>query len=261
MKKVVIVDRSSAFLKLMEIIIARLGYGTSSVDGTEECLRVMRGEGSDLVLTEMKLADGTGPELCRTIREDPALAEIPVVIITTDNREEMRQQAFNSGCDDYLTKPLTVRPLFASLEKLVGNRRRKQIRTTMASFADVTYRGDSLRMETFNFGEGGVFLKTKTPLPVGEVIDLTLALPGRVDALKVQGEVLYAFGSKMPGHPPGMGVKFIGLDEGGQRLLSRYVEQYVTRDLPAERLGFTVPGGADDGPAPSFQLSRPCIAS
>ena len=120
MKKVVIVDRSSAFLKLMEIIIARLGYGTSSVDGTEECLRVMRGEGSDLVLTEMKLADGTGPELCRTIREDPALAEIPVVIITTEGRENDREQGMALGAHAYIPKPIQTPDLLKTVKGLLS---------------------------------------------------------------------------------------------------------------------------------------------
>jgi uncharacterized protein (TIGR02266 family) len=235
MKNVMVVDKSSAFLKLMEIIIARLGYGTSAVKSAGECLRILRAEGSDLILTELSLADGSGPELCRQVRNDPDLAEIPIVILTTENSEEKRRQAFDSGCDEYLTKPLTVRPLFATLEKLAGQRRRKQIRTNMESFAEVSCGGESLNMETFNIGEGGVFLK---PLPVGDVIDLSLTLPGRPEPMKLRGEVLYAFGAKVQNHPPGMGVKFVDVDADRQAVLTRYVESYVARGINGSDPGF-----------------------
>ena len=238
MKNVMVVDKSSAFLKLMEIIIARLGYGTSAVNSAEDCLRILRSERSDLILTELSLADGSGPELCRQVRNDPDLAEIPIVILTTENSEERRRQAFDSGCDEYLTKPLTVRPLFATLEKLVGQRRRKQIRTNMESFAEISYGSESLNLETFNIGEGGVFLKTEKPMAVGEIIDLNLTLPGRAEPMKLRGEVLYAFGAKVENHPPGMGVKFIDVDAARQAVLTRYVEGYVARGVNSADPGF-----------------------
>ena len=76
MKRVMVVDKSSAFLKLMEIIIARLGYGTSTVSTVDECLRGLREDRSDLILTELSLASGSGPELCREVRNDPEQGEI-----------------------------------------------------------------------------------------------------------------------------------------------------------------------------------------
>lgn len=239
MKNVMVVDKSSAFLKLMEIIIARLGYGTSAVSSAEDCLRILRSQGSDLILTELSLTDGSGPELCRRVRNDPDLAEIPIVILTTENSEEKRRLAFDSGCDDYLTKPLTVRPLFATLEKLVGQRRRKQIRTTMESFAEISNGGESLNLETFNIGEGGVFLKTEKPMPVGDVIDLNLTLPGRPEPMKLRGEVLYAFGAKVQNHPAGMGIKFVDVDTDRQAILTHYVEGYVARGVDGNDAGFS----------------------
>ena len=232
MKAVLLVDSSASFLKVMEILIARLGYRAQLSNCAEDCLKVIKETNPDLVMCETNLSDGEGSDLCRKIKGDPHMSDTFVVMLTTDGSENTRLLAEESGCNDYLTKPVQVRTLFNTLEKLVGKRRRKHIRTSMKITVQVVDRDEYFSLETVDVGEGGVFLKTDAPSPVGTLLQLSFNIPGYSQPLRVEGEVVYAFQSLTEGHNPGMGVSFRNLSREAEYILSHFVEDHIARFLP-----------------------------
>ena len=70
-----------------------------------EALELARAEPPDLFLVDLALPDQSGLGLCRTVRESPELAGIPIIVLTGQAGEMDRVLAFESGVDDFLAKP------------------------------------------------------------------------------------------------------------------------------------------------------------
>lgn len=67
----------------------------------------------DLILLDFELPDGNGMELCRTLRQDPQLADVPVIIVTAHARDELQVSALEIGAADFISKPLQAAQLLA----------------------------------------------------------------------------------------------------------------------------------------------------
>lgn len=85
-----------------------------------------------IILTAMMLPDGNGMELCRRVRENPLLADVPVVFLVDQNAEEHRVLALNSGGDDCIVKPFSPRELVARVQAVL----RRLVHTTNTSRMD-----------------------------------------------------------------------------------------------------------------------------
>jgi signal transduction histidine kinase/ligand-binding sensor domain-containing protein/DNA-binding response OmpR family regulator len=76
----------------------------------------------DLVISDIMMPEMTGIEMCRMIREDPALSHIPVILLTAMTSEEIQLKSTEQGADDYLTKPFNKDLLIAKVKGLLKNR-------------------------------------------------------------------------------------------------------------------------------------------
>lgn len=245
MKTVYLVDSSATFLGYLGLIVRRLGYRTVSAKCLGECRELVCEELPDMVMTESRLPDGSGAALCRELRSDPRTMAVPVVFVTTDSSPETRAAALEVGCADFLTKPVRTRRVFTVLEHHIGHRRRRHIRTTCRLPVEVRGGwGPGEILETTNLGEGGMFIRTAQPAPIGTVLDLSFRIPGRGQEVQVRGEVLYTFDARSSGVEPGAGVRFLDLDSRTQDGLTSFIEGYVNGSLhePA-RFGASCAGG------------------
>ena len=70
----------------------------------------------DLAVPDIQLPDGNGVDVCRYIRESH---EMPIIFLTANDLEESIIYALNSGGDDYVTKPFSLKVLYARIEALL----------------------------------------------------------------------------------------------------------------------------------------------
>lgn len=84
------------------------------------------------VILDVGLPDGSGLDLCRQLRQDPATAHLPVLILSARSEEFDRVLGLELGADDYLTKPFSPRELLARVRALL---RRSQTTPTPAAQA------------------------------------------------------------------------------------------------------------------------------
>jgi CheY-like chemotaxis protein len=91
----------------------------TATDGAEGLARAER-ERPDLILVDLSLPVIDGWELTRRLKADSALRRIPVIALSAHAMAGDEERARQSGCDDYLAKPLDERLLFAKLERFLG---------------------------------------------------------------------------------------------------------------------------------------------
>ncbi len=114
--KILVADDRSDNLTLLSRYLENEGYiCLTAVDGDQALTRI-RAEMPDLVLLDVNMPVKDGFEALQEIRSDPAIAHIPVIILTAARLEPMDMQyALNIGADDYVTKPFDRRELLARI--------------------------------------------------------------------------------------------------------------------------------------------------
>jgi two-component system, OmpR family, KDP operon response regulator KdpE len=108
--QILIVDDEPQIRRGLRAILVTQGYEVWDARRGDEALNLIRSENFDLVLLEVNLPDMTGIEVCREIR---AGFEVVIIMLTVRSSERDKVAAFDSGADDYVTKPFDTLELLA----------------------------------------------------------------------------------------------------------------------------------------------------
>jgi CheY-like chemotaxis protein len=120
-KKILVVDDSKTALMMeREILEKRTNYQcVTAVDG-QEAVEKAQQECPDLVLMDVVMPRMNGFEACKMMRLQPSTREIPIVLVTTRSEESYMEAGFQSGCNDYITKPIDGAELVALVQSYLG---------------------------------------------------------------------------------------------------------------------------------------------
>ncbi len=120
-KKVLVVDDSKTALMMeREIVEKAARYQCVTASNGQEAVEKARQERPDLILMDVVMPRMNGFEACKMMREQPSMRDIPIVLVTTRGEEEYMEAGFQSGCNDYITKPVNGEELVALLQSYLG---------------------------------------------------------------------------------------------------------------------------------------------
>ena len=117
--KVLIAEDDPASRKLLQVWLSQDGYEVTSVDNGKAALEAARRVLPDVVLSDVMMPEMDGFALCRELRADPCLGEIPIVLVTALSDKAARLQGIEAGADDFLTKPYDQAELRARVRSIV----------------------------------------------------------------------------------------------------------------------------------------------
>jgi class 3 adenylate cyclase/CheY-like chemotaxis protein len=120
--RVLVVDDQPPNIRLLEAILVPRGYDVTPASSGEEALAVLDQSDVDLVLCDIVMPGMDGYQVCRAIRERPATAYLPVVMVTASG-DEQKIKALEAGADDFLTKPVNQSELLARVASLARIKR------------------------------------------------------------------------------------------------------------------------------------------
>ena len=120
--RVLVVDDQPQNVRLLEALLSPRGYDVRTASSGEEALAALDKDDVDLVLLDIVMPGMDGYEVCRVIRERPATAYLPVVMVTASGDEE-KVKALEAGADDFLTKPVNKNELLARVASLARIKR------------------------------------------------------------------------------------------------------------------------------------------
>ena len=102
---VLVVDDIDFNIKLLESLLFPMGYQVLKAASGPEAIEVAKSRLPDLILLDVMMPSMNGFEVCNKLREDPITAEIPVIFVSALDSVDDKVKAFESGGNDYITKP------------------------------------------------------------------------------------------------------------------------------------------------------------
>ena len=111
--KVLIVDDEKVILELLEYNLTDEGYEVKKASNGFDAVKTSKEFIPDLILLDIMMPDQDGVETCRQLREINDLADTHIIFLTARSEEYSEIAAFDTGADDYITKPIKPRALMS----------------------------------------------------------------------------------------------------------------------------------------------------
>jgi two-component system, cell cycle response regulator DivK len=121
--KILIVEDNEKNMKLVRDILQHQGHQTLEAMTGEEGIRLAREHKPDLVLMDIQLPDIDGITALRRIREDAALAAVPVLAVSASVMPDEQQKIVASGFDAYITKPIVLKSFVQTVQQFLASGR------------------------------------------------------------------------------------------------------------------------------------------
>ena len=115
-KTILIIDDVPAIRQLLSSYLKKAGYMTSEAESGEEALRLAENTQFDGILLDLNLNGIDGIEACRRFRAMEQYRFTPILIVTATDKTSTLSEAFEAGCDDFITKPINSVVLCARLK-------------------------------------------------------------------------------------------------------------------------------------------------
>ncbi|MCW2284990.1 two-component system cell cycle response regulator DivK [Rhodoblastus acidophilus] len=120
-KKVLIVEDNELNMKLFNDLLEAHGYQTIQTRNGVEAVSLARAHHPNLILMDIQLPEVSGLQVTQWLKDDPGLADIPVVAITAFAMKGDEEKILQGGCEAYLSKPISVVKFLETVRKFIGD--------------------------------------------------------------------------------------------------------------------------------------------
>jgi len=118
-RRILIVDDEPNIVTVLEFLMRGSDYEVRVARNGEEALRRAESFRPDLVLLDVMMPQRSGFEVCQKIRENPALRDVKIVMLTAKGRDLEKDRGLNLGANAYVTKPFSTKELMNTVRGLL----------------------------------------------------------------------------------------------------------------------------------------------
>ena len=117
--KVLLVEDEKSIVTLIKYNLEKEGFKVFCSETGEDALKIIKEKIPDLVILDWMLPDTSGIDVCRQIKIDKKLKNIPVLILTAKGEPDDKIKGLEVGADDYVTKPFNNKELLLRIKSLI----------------------------------------------------------------------------------------------------------------------------------------------
>jgi two-component system phosphate regulon response regulator PhoB len=118
-QRILVVDDEPDVTELLKYNLEQAGYCCQELNDPLLFVSAARDFQPDLMILDIMMAELSGLQLCRIARADPLLKDVPIIFLTAKGEVEDRVQGLESGGDDYISKPFSIKELILRSGKLL----------------------------------------------------------------------------------------------------------------------------------------------
>jgi len=120
-KRILIADDEPNIVISLEFVMRQNGFETRTAANGDEALKAVEEFDPDLLLLDVMMPVRNGYEICQTLRDNPALKKVKIVMLTAKGRELEVAKGLAMGADAYITKPFATQELLDTVKRLLGH--------------------------------------------------------------------------------------------------------------------------------------------
>ncbi len=121
-RPILVIDDEPYILRSLSYLLTREGHSVETASNGEEGLTKVRNLKPPLVFLDVMMPRMNGYEVCEQIRQDPALSDTYVIILSAKGQQIDRERGLLGGADEYMTKPFSPREVAERVRSLLGGR-------------------------------------------------------------------------------------------------------------------------------------------
>ncbi len=122
MAKVMVIDDEPFILMMIEDKLKRAGLQVVTLRESKSAISRIREEKPDLIILDWMMPEVSGIEICKKLKSDPELSDIPVFMLTAKGQEDDERLGLSTGVERYITKPFSPRSLLEIVLERVGTK-------------------------------------------------------------------------------------------------------------------------------------------
>ncbi len=120
---ILIADDLPDLLQALKETLEREGFDVTAVGDGQAALEAIRAAPPDIAVLDLKMPRMDGFEVCRALRDDPLLENLPIIILSASDAHDNKVTGLDLGADDFITKPVDVRELLARIRMILKRSR------------------------------------------------------------------------------------------------------------------------------------------
>ncbi|MEQ8167402.1 MAG: response regulator [Candidatus Eremiobacterota bacterium] len=119
-EKILIVDDEPQLCSLLEVILKDSGYDVTTLQEAPKTIETIRKTGNpDLIILDVVMPEMTGWEVCDKIKENPEMANIPIMFLTVSADSKDVEKGFTLGAESYMCKPFKPMDLIERIKNII----------------------------------------------------------------------------------------------------------------------------------------------
>ena len=220
-RRILVVDDNPMFRELEAIFLAGSGEVITAESGSIG-LELARRHRPHVMIVGLDMPDLAGDAVCREVKNDPELRDVPVVLITNADDAADRERSVRAGADDVLTKPIHRISLIQSGHRFIRYSEVRGLkRVPMVAPVKLGPDGTGIEGVSRDVSRGGMMVEFDAHFDSSSEVELHFALPEPASApLRPTAKVIWR---RHEGSRSSIGLQFLSLDGTGARQIDEFV--------------------------------------
>lgn len=229
--RILVADDSKLWQRMICEMLVEAGYEVHLASDGLECVRKLKYEldNVSLLLLDIRMPELDGFGVLRELKQAKLTADIPVLAISSDYREEHLESLKRLGATGYLNKKIPLEDIMFRINRILYPEKedlRMSPRVEDNIFIRYRVNGSRFSGYSFNISSGGLFIRTIVPPPEKTKVRLSFNLPRNGKFIRAGGIITWRNKYRpdtQTSYPPGIGVKFTNLPSNDRDAIAQHI--------------------------------------